>query len=72
MNKLMQQTIDDNKTAWSKKDMELAAVTDKLIKFGQSICTHTGPGGEDLMVEDGYDSHKTYYKCSNCGKETSL
>ena len=72
MNEEMQKVIDANNLAWSKKNMEMAAITDKLIKFGQAVCTHVGSGGEDLMVEDGYDSHKTYYKCSNCGKEVSV
>lgn len=32
-------------------------------------CNHIRPDGSDAWVSDGYDSHKTYYKCSICGKE---
>ena len=72
MNKYVEEIIEENRKAWGNRSEVNPEFTEALLKFAQSVCTHTGPGGEDLMEEDGYDSHKTYYKCSNCGKETSV
>jgi len=52
--------------AWNEELITLAKREDvlkKAIKAIQTACPHKD------MIESSYDSHKTYYTCTECGYE---
>ena len=52
---------------WKKELLNLSKRENILrdaIKAAQEACPHTN------MAETSYDSHKTYYTCTECGHES--
>lgn len=35
----------------------------------QKVCTHTNEEGKSTYIYESHDSHKTFYKCTKCGKQ---
>lgn len=72
MTKQLQETIKTEVENLKKRKSELLDELNKIdnkISSFQNICTHKDENGKSLFKQVGYDSHKTYYKCSICGYE---